>query len=201
MTVGLIVCRYAGQIRDRLFRNADSIFGNSTIDASDYRSGLLIAIVSGLLSAFLNFALAFGDGITHAAVDAGANPASASYAIWPVALAGGLVPNAGYSVYLLNRNGSWKLFLECWPDLNWATLMGLLWMGAVAIYSVSTSYLGELGTSAGWGLYEIFMILAANASGLLTGEWRGVGMRVVSILGTGLLFLILATFFLARSNV
>ena len=196
MLAGVIVCRHAGQLRDRV-RKATS----SAPHSLEYRTGLLIALISGVLSGLLNFALAFGEGITHQAVAAGADVTSAPYAVWPVALAGGLIPNIWYSIYLLNRNATWALFRYAWPDLGWAALMGFLWMGAVAVYGVSTRYLGAMGTSAGWALYEIFMILTANISGMISGEWKGAGQRAVSALGIGLLLLIVATFFLARSNV
>ena len=196
MLTGVIVCRHAGQLRDRV-RKAT----NSARQSPEYRTGLIIAITSGILSGLLNFALAFGERITQDAVAAGASIASAPYAVWPVALAGGLIPNVWYSIHLLNRNATWGLFRYWWPDSGWAALMGLLWMGAVAIYGVSTRYLGAMGTSAGWALYEIFMILTANVSGMVSGEWKGAGRGSVSALATGLLFLIVATFLLARSNV
>ena len=203
MLFGVIVCRHAGQLRDRVRKTANSApdSKSSAPDSPDYRTGLLIALGSGVLSGLLNFALAFGEGITHQAIAAGAGVTSAPYAVWPVALAGGLIPNIWYSIHLLNRNASWALFRYAWPDLGWAALMGFLWMGAVAVYGVSTRYLGAMGTSAGWALYEIFMILTANVSGLISGEWKGAGQRSVRALGIGLLLLIVATFFLARSNV
>jgi L-rhamnose-H+ transport protein len=196
MLTGVIVCRHAGELRDRV-RKATT----SARESSEYRTGLLIAVTSGLLSGLLNFALAFGEGITHAAIAAGASVTGAPYAVWPVALAGGLIPNLWYSIHLLNRNTTWLLFQYWWPDLGWAALMGLLWMGAVAIYGVSTRYLGAMGTSAGWALYEIFMILTASVSGIVSGEWRGAGRPSITALGMGLLLLIVATFLLARSNV
>jgi len=195
MLAGLAVCRHAGQLRDRSWKRADP-----NRDSAASRKALLIAVVSGLLSGLLNFALAFGNGITRHATAMGVSEISAPYAVWPVALAGGLIPNLWYSIHLLNQRATWALFRRPWPDAGWAALMGVLWMGAVAVYGVSTRYLGDLGTSAGWAMYEIFMILTATVSGLLAGEWKGAGSRSMRALGAGLLFLVIATFFLARSN-
>ena len=78
--------------------------------------------------------------------------------------------------------------------------MGLLWMSAVAIYGVATRYLGTLGTSAGWGLYQIFMIAAANVSGLVLGEWAKAGGRAISVLLLGLVLLALATVLMSAAN-
>ncbi len=50
--------------------------------------------------------------------------------------------------------------------------MAALWMGAVAVYGVASVYLGRLGTSVVWGLFQIFMIITANSGGIATGEWK-----------------------------
>jgi len=39
-------------------------------------------------------------------------------------------------------------------------------------FSGALVYLGALGLSVGWGLFQIFNIMSANVSGILTGEWR-----------------------------
>lgn len=73
-------------------------------------------------------------------------------------------------------------------------------MGAVALYGVATSYLGALGTSAGWGLYQIFMIAAADVSGFFLGEWAKASGRAVAVLLLGLLRLALATVLMSGAN-
>jgi L-rhamnose-H+ transport protein len=194
MLLGIALCGYAGRERER----AET--ANPAQRGSSYAAALALAILCGVLAPMLNFALAFGEGIAQQAVRQGANPANAPFAVWPLALAGGLVPNVAYSVYLLRRNQSWAAFGHVWPDAGHSALMGVLWMGGVAIYGVATRYLGTLGTSAGWGLFQIFMIAAANVSGLLLGEWAKATRRAVSVLLLGLLLLALATVLMSAAN-
>src|SRR5215831_7337119 len=52
---------------------------------------------------------------------------------------------------------------------------GSLWMGAIAIYTSGTTFLGVLGFSVGWAMFQILTILTVNVAGLLTGEWRQNG--------------------------
>ena len=81
--------------------------------------------------------------------------------------------NFCYAAFLLSRNRTWSNFGKTWqPDASCGIAMGILWTGAFAIYGVSSVYLGVLGTSAGWALFQIFMIMMASCSGLLTAEWR-----------------------------
>ena len=183
MIFGVILSGYAGKLREQPQRET----------SQGYLSGLAIAIVSGVLSAMLNLSLAFGNPIAQAAVHHGAQTSTAVFAVWPVALASGLIPNIGYAIYLLYKNRSWKLFTHAPQDAFLSLLMGLLWIGAVLIYGLSTRYLGRLGDSAGWAIYQIVMVLTANTAGIVTGEWKSASRRSYLALASGVLILVLAT--------
>lgn len=120
--------------------------------------------------------------------------------MWPVGLLGGLAPNLGYSIYLLNKNHTWGRFREIIPDVGSASLMALFWMGAMSLYGVSSVYLGALGTSAGWALFQIFMIITANISGVVTGEWKKAPRPALRQLWAGLGLLAIATGVIAMGN-
>ena len=87
--------------------------------------------------------------------------------------------------------------------LNWfyCAIMGLLWYGGNVIYGIGSNMLGDLGDAVGWPVFIVSMVVTGNASGALTGEWKGtssgskawmfvgnivlaVGV-VVGVLGTG----------------
>jgi L-rhamnose-H+ transport protein len=192
MVLGLAVSARAGKAREG---SGVSAAGGS------YAAALAVAVLCGLMAPMLNYAFAFGQSIADEAVRQGASPQTASYAVWPIALLGGLIPNAGYSFWLLSRNGTWKHFRDTWrPDVWFGCLMGVLWMGAFAIYGVSSVYLGTLGTSVGWALFQIFMIMTANLSGVLTGEWKDAPAPAKRGMWTGLALLTVATVAIAASN-
>jgi hypothetical protein len=52
----------------------------------------------------LNFSFAFGSEVQASAIRLGAHPASATNAIWALALLGGFISNGGYCVFKLTRN-------------------------------------------------------------------------------------------------
>jgi L-rhamnose-H+ transport protein len=79
-------------------------------------------------------------------------------------------------------------------------IMGLLWMGSVAIYGMATTLLGILGAAIGWSIYQICVIVMANVSGWFAGEWRGVSQRSKVILWSGLLLLGFATVAITYGN-
>jgi len=82
-----------------------------------------------------------------------------------------------YSLSQLRRENTWLAFRERATDAAWPVALALLWMGAFALYGMSSVLLGSLGTSLGWDLFQIFMIMTANLSGLLTHEWSGAPRR------------------------
>ena len=193
MLLGIAVSAGAGKAREGAAKPVEAV--------GSYSGALAMAVLCGLLAPMLNFAFAFGQGIAREAVRQGASPSVAGYAVWPVALLGGLIPNAAYSFWLLSRNHTWKYFRGAWlPDVWSGCAMGILWMGAFAIYGVSSVYLGALGTSVGWALFQIFMIITANLSGVLTGEWRHAPRAARRGLAMGLALLAAATIVIAAGN-
>jgi L-rhamnose-H+ transport protein len=195
MVAGIAVSGRAGRLREL---GADPGVGSGS--HAGYMGALLVAVVCGVMAPMLNYSLAFGQEIGAEAIRQGTLPANSAYAIWPVALLGGLIPNLAYSIYLLSRNHTWNRFKTFFPDFWFAALMGVLWMGAMAVYGTSSSFLGALGTSVGWGLFQIFMIMTANLSGVITGEWKSATGQARGQLRFGLGLLAAATVLMALGN-
>ncbi|WP_263383793.1 L-rhamnose/proton symporter RhaT [Granulicella arctica] len=193
MVGGIALTAWGGQVREHSGEREVLDIPAQT----GYLAAVLLAVLCGCMAPMLNYAFAFGQGIAIEAVRLGNTPVAAAYSVWPVALFGGLIPNLGYSAYLLSRNGTWPIFRQSASDGFWAILMGVLWMGAMSLYGVSAVYLGALGTSIGWGLLQIFMIMTATLSGVLTGEWRRAPKRAVALLAAGMTGLIGATVLLS----
>jgi L-rhamnose-H+ transport protein len=203
MIAGIALSTRGGQLRERhtietLGRGPKT--DSSTSPSNKYLGAVLLAILCGVMAPMLNFSFAFGQDITHQAVVLGNTELHAAYAVWPVGLAGGLLPNIAYSLYLLQKNRTWARFTLDSSDIFLAILMGALWMGAFALYGMSSSYLGALGTSIGWGLFQIFMIMTATLSGVVTGEWKRAPTSSRLLLTSGFACLAVATALLAMGN-
>lgn len=194
MAIGIALTAWGGQINERAAAPVRNPVHRS------YPLAIFLAVLCGLMAPMLNYSFAFGQDIAKAAVAFGNQPVRAAYAVWPVGLAGGLAPNLFYSVWLLVKNHTWSLFRSNPPDFFRSSLMGVLWMGAFAIYGMSATFLGALGTSVGWGLLQIFMIMTAILAGVFTGEWRYASRSAKLLLSTGIAGLTIATVLLAVSN-
>ncbi len=202
MLVGIGLSTWAGQIREHGPQNETTAKSADPANAhsSGYVTAVLLAILCGMMAPMLNFSFAFGQDIAHQAMRLGNSELHAVYAVWPIGLAGGFLPNLAYSLYLLRRNQTGKMFRLTWPDPLLPILMGVLWMAAFALYGMSSTYLGSLGTSIGWGLFQIFMIMTAILSGVLAGEWKHAPRTSIGLLVLGFACLTTATTLLAMGN-
>jgi L-rhamnose-H+ transport protein len=195
---GIIACSVAGSMRER--QQKPSGAGSPT---NSFGSGLLICVVSGVLSPMLNFSFVFGSGVRDAAIAAGAGQNLAANAIWVPALAAGFLPNAGYAVYLLSRNAGWSLFVApSVPKAYWlgAVFMGLFWYGGVSTYGLGAAAMGDLGAVVGWPVFMSMVIVTANVLGALSGEWRNAGRRALVTSWIGIAILVAAIAVISRGT-
>jgi L-rhamnose-H+ transport protein len=164
MMAGIAVCSLAGKWKETRIGEGQS-----------YRRGLLICLVSGLLSACGNLGLVFGSEIVRRAIDAGAPDQLAANAVWTLLTLPLFLCNASYAIYLLRRNATQKLYrAEHAPRyFALAVSMGALWMSGFGLYGMGTRRLGDLGASLGWAMMMSTIVLVANALGIVTGEWNG----------------------------
>jgi L-rhamnose-H+ transport protein len=195
MLLGVGLCGWSGYQREKSQRGVVSVRPGGT-----YVLMMVLAVVSGFLAAMLNIALAFGGHIVQSALAQGTQPAWAVFAVWPIALLGGLVVNLGYSLYLLFRNRTWGNFAKRPVEMWGAILAGSIWMIAIATYSSGTVLLGILGVSVGWALFQITTILSVNLAGLMTGEWKTTARQIFNLNLAGVFALLIATVMMSAAN-
>jgi L-rhamnose-H+ transport protein len=196
MLLGVALCGWAGLQREK----TQSPAATSVRSGAAYLAVMFLAVVSGLLAALLNLALAFGGDIVQLARAKGAPPSWAVFSVWPIALLGGLVVNLTYSIYLLSSRKTWGNFTAKLSEARNPILGGSLWMLAIAIYSSGTVFLGILGVSVGWALFQITTILAGNLAGIWTREWRTTPRSIFNVNLFGVAVLLLATVMMGAAN-
>ena len=180
---GIILCAIAGKLRE----------SQSSRPRQGFAIGLLICVLAGIFSPMLNFSFAFGDELQQRALAAGASRDAASNAIWSLCLTAGLIANAGYSILLLQRAGSWKLFrsapVSYWV---WGSLMGVLCFGSFIVYGAGANALGSLGAVVGWPLFMSMSLITSNTLGWVSGEWKGAPPQAMRYAIGGIVVLIVA---------
>jgi hypothetical protein len=150
----------------------------------------------------VNFALIFGAEIRSEALRHGTGAAAANNALWALAFTGNYLVNVGYSVYLLYRRHSLKNFLQPGLARYWilAVLMGVIWAGGILVYGAGVAYLGGLGAFLGFPIMLVGSILAANALGVMSGEWKFASSKARRMMIVGVSTLFVAVGLLTYSN-
>jgi L-rhamnose-H+ transport protein len=126
---------------------------------------------------------------------------SAMDSAWAFALLGMFLANALYCLYLFNKNKTWKDYRK--PGTRHyfvlGVIMGIIWMASVAIFGRGSALMGDLGKSAGWGMWMGLTVLVSNFWGFASGEWKGVKGTPLKLMVTGALVMVVAIGFIGYS--
>jgi L-rhamnose-H+ transport protein len=196
--VGIVLCSVAGHRREQ-----EASPPSARREGAGFGLGLAICIFAGVFSAMLNFSFVFGKGLQQLTLAMGAKPAMASNLVWALALSSGFLANAGYCVYLLQKNRTWAVLTQGnVPARYWlgAVLMGTVWFFGIVAYGMGAVDLGTLGAVVGWPLFMAMNIIAANAWGAATGEWRGSSRLTYGYSWAGIAVLLVAIYVISRGS-
>ena len=206
---GVALCGWAGYHREQLtkqqgrragFSPSESAMSQADPTRKGYFLMVLVAVVSGVLSAFTNIALAYGGEIMAGVRALGAAPHWAPFAVWPVVLLGGSTVNLTYAFVLLSKNKTWGNFGGGAREFFSPFLGACMWMFGIALYSSATTYLGVLGVSIGFALFTIVLILCGQAVGIFTGEWRQIPTKIYGPFAVGVTLLFVAIVAFGAAN-
>ncbi len=205
--IGIVICGKAGGMKDK-------DLGSTGVDAagSEFKltKGLVLAIISGVLSACFSFGIEAGStmGATANEIWKAANPAETgeflfkNNVIFVVILWGGLTTNFIWCMILNARNKSFgdytnkkspliKNYLLC-------ALGGTMWFLQFFFYGMGESKMGNGASS--WILHMSFIILVANMWGIVLKEWKGVTKQTKTTIVIGIATIILSVLTVGYGN-
>jgi L-rhamnose-H+ transport protein len=164
--------------------------------------GLIIAILSGILSAFFNFGIEAGKPMAEAAVEAGLNPLFQNNVIFVVILWGGLTTNLIWTTILSIKNHSYGDFVnKSTPiarNVMFSALAGTTWFLQFFFYGMGESKLGNGASS--WILHMSTIILTANMWGIYRREWKGVSPKTKGTITLGIIIILLSVVLVGIGN-
>jgi L-rhamnose-H+ transport protein len=200
--LGVLVCLIgigfsgrAGMLKELDFEGADK----THIRDKDFSlvKGLIIAIISGILSSFFNFGIEAGKPMADEAVRQGFNPLFQNNVTYVVLLWGGLTTNFIWCMYLNFRNKTFGDYTNSQTPIAKNTLFsaiaGTMWFLQFFFYGMGESKLGNGASS--WILHMATIILTANFWGFYLKEWTGVSKKTFRTFLWGI-GLIMASIFL-----
>lgn len=197
--IGIIVCGKAGMLKDKDMAGSNPDAANKEFDI---KKGLVVAIVSGVLSACFNFGIEAGKPMAATAVALGNNPLFQNNVIYVVLLWGGLTTNFIWCMILNSRNKSFGDYTDKAAPLAknyiFSAIAGITWFLQFFFYGMAESKLGNGASS--WILHMAFIILIANVWGLILKEWKGVTKKTYATVIAGIVIILLSILLVGRGN-
>jgi len=171
--------------------------------------GLIIAVISGILSSFFNFGIEAGKPMAAIANEAwkALNPNSGEFLFqnnvtFVVILWGGLTTNLIWTTILSLKNNSYRDFTNrttpIAKNMIFSALAGTTWFLQFFFYGMGESKLGNGASS--WILHMSTIILTANMWGIYRNEWKGVSKKTKLTIITGISVIILSVFLVGIGN-
>lgn len=196
---GIFICGRAGMMKEKDMTDEKK---KESIAEFNLAKGLVVATVSGILSACFNFGIEAGKPMAELAVTRGNNPLFQNNVIFVVLLWGGLTTNLIWCIILNYRNKSFGDYANRKsPLMNnyfFAGLAGTIWFFQFFFYGMGESKLGNGASS--WILHMAFIILISSMWGLILKEWKGVNRKTYFTISAGILTIIISVFLVGYGN-
>jgi len=194
--VGISIIGYAGSLKSRNMSEEDK---KAAVKDFALKKGILIAILSGVMSACFNFGLTAGEPIRQAALANGTNALFAKNPVIMFVTLGGFFTNLIYCVFLNVKNKSYKDYLSVsgsvlFNNIFFAMLGGTLWYMQFFFMGMGESKLPAAMMAFSWSILMSMNITFSNIWGILLKEWKGAGRKTITVLVIGLVVLVLSTF-------
>jgi L-rhamnose-H+ transport protein len=176
VVLGWGLARYARAARERDVKAG----GGAGRSGSVFRKGLAVSVYTGIMGGALNMGFANSGELVKTAVETGVSAGRATLPVWALLLGAAAIPNAGYSLWLLWRNRTFRVFpQEGGRNLVLTIAMAALWLAGTIGYGFGATIMGAFGTSVGYALYLTLLVLWSSVMGVLTGEWKGASPATI----------------------
>ena len=196
---GIAICGRAGIMKERDLPEEEK---RKSIAEFSLVKGLVVATISGILSACFNFGIEAGKPMAEAAVRLGYNPLFQNNVTYVVLLWGGLTTNFIWCMILNARNKTFSDYTNKKTPLAtnylFSALAGTTWFLQFFFYGMGESKLGNGASS--WILHMAFIILVSNMWGILLKEWRGVRVQTRTTIAIGILTILASVILVGYGN-
>lgn len=196
--VGIFANGKAGYIREKVENIGDKNTGKTSMT-----TGILIAVIGGLLATGFSYANAVGRPYLHNACQAQGNAdwITAVAVMFPIFISGGLVMTA-YFVWQLSAKKAWRDFSTPSFSKNFFLIlvMAVFHYAASALFAFAAFKLGNSGNTIGYAIFNTSCVVTAIMSGIVTKEWINASAKARNFLYFGLACMVAGIIFVAFGN-
>jgi len=200
--VGIAISGKAGMMKEK---ELDAEEQKEAVEEFNLSKGMIIAIISGILSACFAFGLQAGKPIAEEALNFGTKDLFQNNPVIVWVLWGGFLTNFIWTIALSFKNKTFGDFTDkenSNKPKNYllAIAGGVTWYFQFFFYGMGETFLGEKYKFASWTLHMAFIIIFSSLWGLYFKEWKGVSKKTMQILWLGLTVIIFSTILIGVGN-
>ena len=197
---GIVVSGMAGRSKERELSDKQK---QEVIHEFNFGKGVVVATISGILSACMSYGFEAGKPIDAIAIHHGAHPLWQNLPKLIVVLAGGFTTNVLWCLFLNFRNRTGGDYVRRSTKLGRNYLLcavaGTIWYLQFLFYGMGTTLMGKFDFSS-WTLHMAGIMIFGTVWGLILHEWRGSSPRTRALNLLGLLILVLSTVIVGYGN-
>ena len=192
--VGITLVGFAGSLRSKNMTEEEK---KKAIKDFALKKGLLIALLSGIMSACFNLGLNAGLPIREAVVSGGASDLFAQNPVTLLVTMGGFITNLIYCLYMNYKNktggeirhSSKQVLIN---NLLFCALAGLLWYSQFFGLGMGQSFFepDSVMMAFSWSILMSLNVVFSNVWGIILKEWKGAGKKAITYLALGMAILI-----------
>lgn len=189
--VGIAVVSWAGHQKER----AQGV----TIEEFDLKKGLVLAVLCGIFSSGMSFAIDAARPMAAVAQHIGIAPLYAALPSYVIVMGGGALVNFGYCFIRLGFLKDLSIRRD-FSQTRYTILIngclaasaGIMWYLQFFFYAWGEASVPARLFFVNWMLHMSLYVLFGGIVGLALGEWRGAGRRPIRWLWVGMAIIILA---------
>src|ERR1700723_1462884 len=187
--LGVAAVSYAGHLKELQLGGIAREF--------NVKLGLVLAVLCGLFSSGMSFAIDAARPMQAAALQLGVKPLYAALPSYVIIMGGGAIVNLSYCFVRLATLKRLSLLADLGQPR--ATLLGngllaaaggMMWYLQFFFYAWGAANVPQQLSYVNWMLHMSMYVLCGGLVGLALGEWAGVGSRSVRLLWAGILVIL-----------
>jgi L-rhamnose-H+ transport protein len=188
---GVAVVTYAGHQKEQQL--------GLTAEQLDLKKGLLLALMCGVFSSGMSFAIDAAKPIEGAALQLGVASSYAAMPSYVIIMGGGALVNFGYCFGRLALKSGLSFRADYSQPLSvnlknsaMAAVGGTMWYLQFFLYAWGAANIPQRLSYVNWMLHMSGYVLFGGLVGLALGEWAHVDKRPIAILWVGMIIIIAA---------
>jgi len=192
--LGIVFAGWAGVLKENAQTSADK---QKYIKDFNFKKGLIVAIVSGVMSSCFAFGIEASKPIADTAVKFGTSELWKNNVGLIFIMGGGFITNVAVCIFMNFQNKSIVDYINrkgtpLFKNYAFSALAGIIAFMEFLFYGMGITKMGKKDFVS-FSIHLAFIIVFSTMWGLITHEWKGSGKNIMRLIFIGVFLLIISS--------